>query len=102
MFSYLPAEFIIGQLSRVCKPLREFIFSSQSFWKYRYGQRVRSTYRRVPNRNESWLHVCHELERKGHEWQRCAEQRHTILSMSGPHIGPINATILLDVRRRQR
>ena len=102
LFGYLSAEFIIGKLSRVCKPLREFILSSQSFWKYRYGQRVRSTYRRVPINDESWLHVSHELERKGHEWQRCGEQRHTILSLSGPHIGPINDTILLDVKLSAR
>ena len=102
LFGYLSAEFIIGKLSRVCKPLREFILSSQSFWKYRYGQRVRSTYRRVPINDESWLHVCHELERKGHEWQRCGEQRHTILSISGPHIGPITDTILLDVKLSAR
>lgn len=96
LFGYLSAEFIIGNLSRVCKPLREFILSSQSFWKYRYGQRVRPSYRRVPMIDESWLHLCHDLERKGHEWQRCAEQRHTVLSISGPHIGQITDTILLD------
>jgi hypothetical protein len=93
----MSAEFIIDRLSRVCKPLRVFIQSSQSYWKYRYGQRVRAPYRAVPINNQSWVNVCHEFERREHEWQRCAEQHRAILSISGPHIGPITDLILLNV-----
>ena len=97
LFSYMSAEFIIGQFSLVCKPLRRFILSSQSYWKYRYGQRVRAHYRSAPNLDQSWLHVSHDLERKGREWQRCATQRDNILSISGPHIGLIADMLLLEV-----
>lgn len=93
----MSAEFIIGKLSLVCKPLRQFIRSSQSYWKYRYGQRVRAHYRSAPNDDQSWLHVAHDLERKGHEWQRCAKQRENILSIAGPHIGLITDALLLEV-----
>ena len=97
LFSYLSAEFIVENLGLVCKPLRQFIVSSQSYWKYRYGQRVRAPYRKTPFPNRTWLHVCHELEIKAHEWETCAEQHQNILSIAGPHIGPITDTILLEV-----
>lgn len=97
LFGYMSADFIIEKLSRVCKPLRQFILSSQSYWKYRYERRVRAPYRSIPNSNESWVNVSHQLERTGHEWQQCAEQHQNILSISGAHIGPITGTILLEV-----
>ncbi|CAF0756795.1 unnamed protein product [Rotaria sordida] len=96
LFSYMSAEFIIEKFSLVCKPLRRFILLSQSYWKYRYERRVRAPYRSIPNINETWVNVCHQLERTGHEWQQCAEQHHNILSISGAHIGPITDTILLE------
>jgi WD40 repeat protein len=96
LFGYMSIEFIIEKLSRVCKPLRQFILSSQSFWKYRYERRVRAPYRSLPSTNSTWLKVCHRLERIGHEWQQCAEQHQNILSISGAHIGPITDTILLE------
>jgi len=97
LFSYMSAEFIIEQLTLVCKPLRRFILSSQSYWKYRYERRVRAPYRSIPNTKRTWLNVCHDLERMGHEWEQCAEQHHNILSISSAHIGPIIDTILLEV-----
>ena len=97
LFGYISAEFIFEKLSLVCKPLRQFILSSQSYWKYRYERRVRAPYRCVPNTNGSWLSVDYQLERIGHEWQQCAEQHQNILSLSGVHIGPIIDTILLEV-----
>lgn len=96
LFSYLSAEFIIEKLSRVCKPLRQFILSSTSYWKYRYERRVRAPYRTIPNVNETWLNVCHGFERMSHEWQQCAEKHLNIRSLSGAHIGPITDTILLE------
>jgi hypothetical protein len=94
----MSAEFIIENLSLVCKPLRQFILSSQSYWKYRYERCVRAPYRSLPNPpNGTWLNVCHQLERTEHEWQQCAEQHQNILSISGAHIGPITGTILLEV-----
>jgi hypothetical protein len=97
LFSYMSIEFIVEKLSRVCKPLRQFILSSQSFWKYRYERRVRAPYRSLPSTNGTWINVCYQLERIGHEWQQCAEQHQNILSISGAHIGPITDTILLEV-----
>lgn len=93
----MSAEFIVEKLSLVCKLLRRFILSSQSYWKYRYEKRVRAPYRSLPNSNETWLNVDHHLECIGHEWQRCAEQHQNILSLSGAHIGPITDTIILEV-----
>jgi hypothetical protein len=93
----MSAEFIIEKLSLVCKPLRQFILSSQSYWKYRYERSIRAPYRSLPNTNGTWLNVCHQLERTGHEWQQSAEQHQNILSISGAHIGPIIDTILLEV-----
>ena len=97
LFSYVSAEFIAEKLSLVCKPLREFILSSQSYWKYRYERRVRAPYRSLPDKNSTWLSKCHRLERMGHEWEQCAEQHQNLLSISGAHIGPIIDTILLEV-----
>jgi hypothetical protein len=97
LFSYMSADFIIEKLSLVCKPLRRFILSSQSYWKYRYERRVRAPYRSIPSTNGTWLNVCHQLERRGHEWEECAEHHQNILSISGGHIGPITDTILLEV-----
>ena len=97
LFSYMSADFIIEKLGRVCKPLRRFILSSQSYWKYRYQQRVRASYRSVPSTHDSWLNVCYQLERVKREWKKCAEERLNILSISGAHIGPITDTILLEV-----
>ncbi|CAF1378173.1 unnamed protein product, partial [Adineta ricciae] len=96
LFGYMSAEFIAENLSLVCKPLRQFILSSQSYWKYRYERQVRAPYRSIPNRNRTWLDVCHQLGRIGHEWKQCAEQHQNILSISGVHIGPITDTILLE------
>ena len=100
LFGYMSAEFIAESLSLVCKPLRQFILSSQSYWKYRYERQVRAPYRTIPNRNRTWLDVCHQLGRVGHEWKQCAEQHQNILSISGVHIGPITDTILLEVCNR--
>ncbi|CAF0721346.1 unnamed protein product [Adineta steineri] len=96
LFGYMSAEFIAEKLSLVCKPLRRFIVSSQSYWKYRYEQRVRAPYRAIATTNRTWLNVCDKLERMGHEWQQCAEQHQNILSISGVHIGPIINTLLLE------
>lgn len=93
----MSAEFIVENLSLVCKPLRAFILSSQSYWKYRYETRVRAPYRSTASANKTWLTVCHQLERREREWRQCGEQHQNILSLSGAHIGPIAATILLEV-----
>lgn len=97
LFSYMSAEFIFENLSLVCKPLRQFILSSQSYWKYRYEQRVRAPYRSLPTTNSTWLNICHRFERIEREWEQCAEQHQNLLSISGAHIGPIIDTILLEV-----
>lgn len=93
----MSAEFIFENLSLVCKPLRQFILSSQSYWKYRYEQRVRAPYRSLPTGDGTWLNICHRFERIEREWEQCAEQHQNLLSISGAHIGPITDTILLEV-----
>jgi hypothetical protein len=97
LFSYMSAEFIMEKLSLVCKPLRSFILSSQSYWKYRYETHVRAPYRSAPSKNGTWFNVCYDLERIGHEWEECGKQHQNILSISGAHIGPLTDTIILEV-----
>ncbi|CAF3333827.1 unnamed protein product [Rotaria socialis] len=96
LFGYISAEYIIEKLSLVCKSLRTFILSSQSYWKYRYERRVRAPYRSMPNTHGTWLNICYQLERRGREWQQCAEQHQNILSISGAHIGPVADAIILE------
>lgn len=93
----MSSEFIVEKLSLVCKPLRQFILSSQSYWKYRYERRIRAPYRVLPKKSSSWVQTCHRLARVEREWQQCAEQHQNILSISGAHIGPITDTLLLEV-----